>query len=86
MLGHKSLDDYVSHIVVQNIEMEVRGGDIDIDQSVCKNQMKQIHFGKGMPNIKLQFDFGDRTPGTIVTSFFSAMYVIIYCFLFLQKR
>jgi hypothetical protein len=32
MLGHKSLDDYISHILVQNIEMEVRGcGDIDID-------------------------------------------------------
>jgi hypothetical protein len=37
---------------------------------MCKNQMKQIHFGKGMPNIKLQFDLGDGTPGTIVTSFF----------------
>lgn len=34
---------------------------------MCKNQMKQIHFGKGMPNIKLQFDLGDGTPGTIVT-------------------
>jgi hypothetical protein len=33
LLGHKSFDDYVSHIVVQNLEMEVRGGDIDIDQS-----------------------------------------------------
>jgi hypothetical protein len=32
MLGHKSLDDYVSHIVVQNIEMEITGGgDIEID-------------------------------------------------------
>jgi hypothetical protein len=37
---------------------------------MCKNQMKQIHFGKGMPNIKLQFDLGDGTPGTIVSSFF----------------
>jgi hypothetical protein len=33
LLGHKSLEDYVSHIVVQNIEMEISGGDIDIDQS-----------------------------------------------------
>jgi hypothetical protein len=32
MLGHKSLDDYVSFIVVQNIEMEITGGgDIEID-------------------------------------------------------
>jgi hypothetical protein len=28
---------------------------------ICKNQMKQIHFGKGRPNIKLQFDLGDGT-------------------------
>jgi hypothetical protein len=33
LLGHKSLEDYVSHIVVQNLEMEIRGGDIDIDKS-----------------------------------------------------
>jgi hypothetical protein len=32
MLGYKSLDDYVSFIVVQNIEMEITGGgDIEID-------------------------------------------------------
>jgi hypothetical protein len=31
MLGHKSLDDYSSYIVVQNIEMEITQGDIDID-------------------------------------------------------
>jgi hypothetical protein len=29
--GHKSLDDYISHIVVQNIEMEIKQDDIDID-------------------------------------------------------
>jgi hypothetical protein len=35
MLGHKSLDDYVSCIIVQNIEMEIRGGgDINIDNVV----------------------------------------------------
>jgi hypothetical protein len=32
MLGFNSLDDYVSHMVVQNLEMEIRGGDIDIDK------------------------------------------------------
>jgi hypothetical protein len=26
ILGHKSLDNYVSYMLVQNIEMEVRGG------------------------------------------------------------
>jgi hypothetical protein len=31
MLGHKSLDDYVSYIVVQNFEMEIKQDDIDID-------------------------------------------------------
>jgi hypothetical protein len=31
--------------------------------------MRQINFGKGMPNIKLQFDLGDGTPGTIDTAF-----------------
>jgi hypothetical protein len=31
MLGYKSLDEYVSHIFVQNLEMEIKGGDIDID-------------------------------------------------------
>jgi hypothetical protein len=31
MLGHKSLDDYVSNIVVQSLEMEIKGGDINID-------------------------------------------------------
>ena len=31
LLGHKSLDDYVSFIVVQNLQMEKRGGDIDSD-------------------------------------------------------
>jgi hypothetical protein len=31
---------------------------------ICKNQMKQIHFGKGRPNIKLEFDLGDGTLGT----------------------
>jgi hypothetical protein len=36
---------------------------------ICKNQMKQIHFGKGRPNIKLEFDLGDGTLGTIDTSF-----------------
>jgi hypothetical protein len=33
------------------------------------NQMKQIHFGKGRPNIKIEFDIGDGTSGTINTSF-----------------
>jgi hypothetical protein len=33
------------------------------------NQMKQIHFGKGRPNIKIEFDMGDGTSGTINTSF-----------------
>jgi hypothetical protein len=34
MLGYKSLDEYVSHIVVQNLEMEVNGcGDIEIDNA-----------------------------------------------------
>jgi hypothetical protein len=34
MLGYKSLDDYISHIVMQNIEMEIRDGvEIDIDKS-----------------------------------------------------
>jgi hypothetical protein len=36
---------------------------------ICKNQMKQMQFGKGRPNLKLQFDLGDSTPGTIDTSF-----------------
>jgi hypothetical protein len=36
---------------------------------ICKNPMKQIHFGKGRPNIKLEFNLGDGTPGTIDTSF-----------------
>jgi hypothetical protein len=36
MLGHKSLDDYVSHIVVQNLEMEIKGGDIEIDNLECE--------------------------------------------------
>jgi hypothetical protein len=31
MLGHKSLDDYVSYIVVQNLEMEIKQDEIDID-------------------------------------------------------
>src|SRR4051812_33022573 len=31
MLGHKSLDDYVSYIVVQNIQMEIKQGDMEID-------------------------------------------------------
>jgi hypothetical protein len=31
LLGHKSLEDYVSHIVVQNLEMEINGGEINID-------------------------------------------------------
>jgi outer membrane cobalamin receptor len=34
MLGYKSLDDYVSYIVMQNLEMEVRGEvENDIDKS-----------------------------------------------------
>jgi hypothetical protein len=33
LLGHKSLEDYVSHIVVQNLEMEINGGEINIDLS-----------------------------------------------------
>jgi hypothetical protein len=32
MLGHKSLEDYVSYIVVQNIEMEIDCGPVDIDR------------------------------------------------------
>jgi hypothetical protein len=32
MLGHKSLEDYISLIVVQNIEMEIKGGDISYDR------------------------------------------------------
>jgi hypothetical protein len=28
-----------------------------------------MQFGKGRPNLKLQFDLGDSTPGTIDTSF-----------------
>jgi hypothetical protein len=32
LLGYKSLDHYVSHIVVQNLEMEVTGGgDLEIN-------------------------------------------------------
>jgi len=32
LLGHKSLDDYISYIVVQNIEMEITGGgDLEIN-------------------------------------------------------
>ena len=31
MLGQKSLDDYVSYIVVQNLEMEIKQDEIDID-------------------------------------------------------
>jgi hypothetical protein len=31
MLGHKSLGDYVSFIVVQNLQMEIKGGDINYD-------------------------------------------------------
>jgi hypothetical protein len=31
MLGFKSLDDYISNIVVHNIEMEITGGDINYD-------------------------------------------------------
>jgi hypothetical protein len=31
MLGQKSLDDYVRYIVVQNLEMEIKQDDIDID-------------------------------------------------------
>jgi hypothetical protein len=31
LLGHKSLEDYVSHIVVQILEMEINGGEINID-------------------------------------------------------
>src|SRR5205823_12621972 len=36
---------------------------------ICKNQMKHIHFGKGRPNIKIEFDLGNGTAGTINTSF-----------------
>jgi hypothetical protein len=43
---------------------------------MCGNQMKQIHFGKGRPNIKIEFDMGDGTSGTINTSF---MFCSIYC-------
>jgi hypothetical protein len=32
MMIYKSLDHYVSHIVVQNIEMEIDGGEIDVDR------------------------------------------------------
>jgi hypothetical protein len=32
MLGFKSLDDYISNIVVHNIEMEITGGDISYDR------------------------------------------------------
>jgi hypothetical protein len=32
MLSHKSLDDYVSHRVVQSLEMEIKGDDINIDK------------------------------------------------------
>jgi hypothetical protein len=35
---------------------------------ICKNQMNQIHFGKGRPNIKLEFDLGDGTAGTIIVA------------------
>ena len=31
MLGYESLDDYVSYIVVQNIEKEIKQGEIDLD-------------------------------------------------------
>jgi len=53
---------------------------------ICGNQMKQIHFGKGRPNIKIEFDMGDGTAGTINASFMFCMYVIIYSFLCLQRR
>jgi hypothetical protein len=54
---------------------------------ICGNQMKQIHFGKGRPNIKIEFDMGHRTSGTIIILHLcSATYVIIYSFLYLQKR
>ena len=36
---------------------------------ICGSQMKQIHFEKGRPNIKIEFDIGDGTLGTINTSF-----------------
>jgi transcription elongation factor Elf1 len=36
---------------------------------ICGNQMKQIHFGKGRPNIKIEFDMGDGTSETINASF-----------------
>jgi hypothetical protein len=35
IFGHKSLDDYVSDIVIQNVEMEIRGvGSIILDDSI----------------------------------------------------
>jgi hypothetical protein len=33
MLGRESLEDYISYIVVQNLEMEIKQGDMDIDVS-----------------------------------------------------
>jgi hypothetical protein len=54
---------------------------------ICGNQMKQIHFGKGRPNIKIEFDMGDGTAGTIIMLHLcSAMYVTTYSFLCLQRR
>jgi hypothetical protein len=37
MLGHKSLDDYVSHIVVQNIEMEEAVVTLTLKILIAKN-------------------------------------------------
>ena len=46
MLGHKSFDDYISHIVVQNIGMEITGGDINYDREkifIVSNTMLSIY-------------------------------------------
>jgi hypothetical protein len=56
---------YVNDVCMMIISMTA----LTFNCPMCKNQMKQINFGKGRPNIKLQFDMGDGTAGTINTSF-----------------
>jgi len=53
---------------------------------MCGNQMKQIHFGKGRPNIKIEFDMGDGHQEQLILHSCSATHVIIYSFLYLQRR
>jgi hypothetical protein len=60
LLGYKSLDHYVSHIVVQNLEMEVTGGgDLELMLSIGRHCFDDYNYN-GIKIISTTKDKGDN--------------------------